>query len=129
MSDSVIERYAAAWLAGDLEGIIDAYADDVVAHYGGTSPFRGTHMGRDTFLGVLAETSARSARRLVSIDQVHDDGDTGALFVTEAMTIDGVEVEVQRALRYRVADGRIAECWLFDLDQHLADRAWEPPTS
>lgn len=121
---STITRYAQAWTAGDLATLLDCYDPEVVVHYGGTSPFRGTHRGRDAFVGVLAETAQRSRRELVRIDQVHDDGDQGALFVTERIELDGVTSEVQRALRYRVAHDRIVECWLFDADQHLVDRAW-----
>lgn len=124
----VIDRYAAAWRDGDLFTMIDLYADDVVVHYGGSSPFAGTHLGRDRLLEVLAETAVRSGRALVSVDQIDDHGTHGALFVTESMTVDGETVELQRALRYRIADGRIAECWLYDHDQHLVDRSWADPT-
>ncbi len=78
-----VERYVTAWQAGDLETLIDCYDPDIVAHYGGISRFAGTHVGRDTFLGVLAESSAIGERTLVSVDQWHDDGDTGAVFATE----------------------------------------------
>jgi uncharacterized protein len=125
----VITRYAAAWLAGDVVTLVGCYADHIVAHYGGQSPFAGTHVGRDRFVDVLLESSARSGRKLLSVDQIHDDGETGALFVTESLVVDwihdgGETVTVFRALRFRVADGKIAECWLFDHDQHLIDRAW-----
>lgn len=119
-----VERYVTAWQTGDLETLIDCYAPDIVAHYGGTSRFAGTHVGRNTFLGVLAESSAIGERTLVSVDQWHDDGDTGAVFATEQFTVDGERRAVQRALRYRISDGRFVECWLFDLDQGLVDRAW-----
>ena len=66
----------------------------------------------------------RSGRRLVSIDQVDDLGTHGAIFATESMTVGGETVQLARALRYRSADDRIVECWLYDHDQHLVDRAW-----
>ena len=37
--------YAEAWVNGDLATMIDLYASDVVVHYGGRSPFTGTHVG------------------------------------------------------------------------------------
>jgi uncharacterized protein len=122
----VVVRYAHAWEAGDIATLIGCYADDVVAHYGGSSPFAGTHCGKDRFLEVLITTAGLGNRRLVSVDQVHDDGETGAIFATETFDVDGVPVTVQRALRYLIRDGLIAECWLFDMDQHLVDRAWAP---
>jgi len=126
-SAGVVTAYARAWEAADHATLIGLYAEDVVVHYGGTSPFSGTHQGRDRFVDVLLQTAARGKRSLASIDQVHDDGDTGAIFVTERFEVDGEPVEVQRALRYRTAGGRITECWLYDQDQHLVDRAWSEP--
>jgi uncharacterized protein len=120
----VITRYAEAWQAADLTTMIDCYAPDVVVHYGGTSPYAGTHIGRDRLVEVLVETAVRSGRQLVSIDQIDDHDTHGALFVTETMLVDSSTVTLARALRYRCADDRLAECWLYDHDQHLVDRAW-----
>lgn len=52
---------------------------------------------------------------------------TGAVFATESFDLDGETVTVQLALRYRVVDDSIAECWRYDQDQHLVDRAWSAP--
>jgi uncharacterized protein len=119
-----ITRYANAWIAGDRLAVADIYDENIVVHYGGTSSFAGNHHGRNRFIEVLLETSGRAKRQLIAIDQIHDDGDTGALFVTESIELDGETIAVSRALRFRVANDRIVECWLFDHDQHLIDRAW-----
>jgi hypothetical protein len=67
--------------------MLDCYSDDIVVHYGGTSPFAGTHHGRDRLVQLLVETAQRSGRELVTIDQVDDDDSHGALFVTETIRI------------------------------------------
>jgi uncharacterized protein len=123
----VITRYAEAWRRGDLAEMIDCYGDDVTVHYGGSSDYAGTHRGRDRFVEVLVATAQRSGRRLVGIDQIDDHGTHGALFVTETMNSGTSTVTVERALRYRIVDDRISECWLYDHDQHLVDRAWSNP--
>ena len=43
------------------------------------------------------------------------------------MRIEGDVVSVARALRYRTLDDRISECWLYEHDQQLVDRAWSGP--
>ena len=120
----VITRYVEAWQAEDLGTVLDCYSPDIVAHYGGTSAYAGDHVGHARFVEVLAETAVRSGRRLVSVEQLHDAGDHGSVFVVEAVTVDGEEHEVHRALRFRVAGDHIAEVWLYDLDQHLVDASW-----
>lgn len=127
VASDVITRYAEAWQRGDIAAMLDSYTDDVVAHYGGTSDFVGTHRGRDRLVEVLLESAERSDRQLVSIDQVHDDGATGAIFATESFTIGDRAAVVQRALRYRTDGERITELWLYDQDQHLVDQAWSRP--
>jgi uncharacterized protein len=124
-----ITRYANAWLAGDLMAIVECYDENIVAHYGGTSAFAGDHQGRTRFIEVLLDTSSRARRTLISVDQIHDDGDSGALFVTESIDIEGTITQIKRGLRFRVANNRFVECWLFDQDQHLVDRAWAQPPS
>ena len=123
----VITRYADAWRRGDIDKMIDCYHTDVTVHYGGTSTYAGTHHGRDQLVQLLIETAQRSRRELVTIDQIDDHGTHAALFVTETMTIGTTAVSLERALRYRTTDDQISECWLYDHDQHLVDRAWSTP--
>jgi ketosteroid isomerase-like protein len=126
-NDGVVTRYAEAWANNDIEAVMAAYAPDFVAHYGGRSPFAGTHHGKDEFLRVLITTTARSRRQLDTIEAVFDDGDRGAIFVREGISVNGETHVVARALRYRVANGQLVECWLYDQDQHLVDAAWSQP--
>lgn len=120
----VLARYAAAWRAGDLDGVLACYAPDFTLHYGGASRFAGSHVGRDAALAVLAEVSTVAPRELRSIDEVLVGDEAGALVVTERLDRDGETAEVQRTLRYRVADGLLAECWLLESDQAAVDHFW-----
>ncbi len=120
----VITRYARAWKDGDVAEIIQCYDENIVAHYGGRSGFAGIHEGRNHFFSILLDTGSRCQRKLISIDQLHDDGETGAFFVTESLSLNGETITVQRALRFRTNGSTITECWLFDHQQHLVDEAW-----
>jgi ketosteroid isomerase-like protein len=120
----VLHSYVDAWLRGDHPAMFAMYADDIVVHYGGTSPYAGVHRGRDEFLQVLVESSIRSQRSLVTINAVFDAETEGAIFSTESLVVDGETRTVERALRFRLAHGQIQECWLFDHDQHVVDAAW-----
>jgi ketosteroid isomerase-like protein len=122
-TSEVLHRYAEAWKAGDLVRILDAYADDVVFHYFGTHAHAGRHVGKDAAVAAMAAVSSKATRTLLEIEDVLvGDGDRGAILATERLERDGDAVEVHRALHYRVAGGRIVECWLYDQDQQLIDR-------
>ena len=53
----VLRRYADSWLAGDIDALLAAYADDVVFHYFGSSDVASAHVGKQ------AAVDARSSRR------------------------------------------------------------------
>ena len=118
----VLRDYADAWLAADLERILGAYHQDVVLHYMGDSPLAGTHVGRDAAFAVLGQASFRSGRRLIGIEDVLAGTELGAILATEELG--DPPRRVRRVLVYKVRDGQLAECWLYDEDQRFVDALW-----
>lgn len=62
----------------------------------GESPLADTHRGRDAAFAVLAQAS----------------------------TLGDPPQRVRRVLLYRVQDGKLRECWLFDENQRFIDFMW-----
>ena len=122
--ESVLRRYAEAWVVGDLTAIIDAYHDDFVLHYFGDSPLAGSHVGKDSALAALAEATARTNRQLVEVVDVLAGTHLGALVVTERL---GPDREFRRILLYRTEDAKLRECWLYDENQPFIDHLWSTP--
>ncbi len=120
----VVERYAKAWLDEDLDGILGCYGDDFTLHYFGDNPHSGDHVGRDAAVATLLAVGAKAPRKLLSVDEVLAGPDAAVLVVTESLTVDGEAREIRRVLRFRIAGPALAECWLYDEDQALIDRAW-----
>ena len=118
----VLREYADAWLAADLERILGAYHEDVVLHYMGESPLAGTHTGKDAAFAALGQASQRSARRLVEIEDVLVGDALGAILAVEELG--DPPRRVRRVLLYRVQDGQLRECWLYDEDQRFVDALW-----
>ena len=118
----VLREYADAWLAADLERILGAYHEDVVLHYTGESPLAGTHTGRDAAFAALGQASQRSARRLIEIEDVLVGDALGAILAVEELG--DPPRRVRRVLLYRVLDGQLRECWLYDEDQRFVDALW-----
>lgn len=121
-TEAVLRGYAAAWLAGDLEQVLGYYHEDFELHYLGQSPLAGSHRGRDAALDALSQATLRSSRRLVEVEDVLVGDSRGALVAIEELG--EPPRQVRRILLYRVADGCLRECWLFDEDQRYVDQLW-----
>lgn len=121
-TESVLKSYADAWLAADLEKVLGSYHEDFVLHYMGESPLAGTHEGREAALQALGLASFRASRKLVAVEDVLAGDEFGAIVAIEE--IGEPPRQVRRVLLYRVLDGMLGECWLFDEDQRFIDRLW-----
>jgi len=117
-----VRRYAEAWQANDIDTVLALYDDDFTLHYFGDSPLAGDHAGKDAATRVLFEATRRSERQLERIEDVLG-GDTFAALVAREALGDPPRV-VRRVFLYRVRNGRLIECWLFDEDQRFVDRLW-----
>lgn len=115
-----LERYAAAWLKGDLPTLTALYGDDIVFHYLGDHGLSGRHEGKARATAALAEFTRRTGRRLRSVTDVLAGPNLGALVVRETMGPDAVEVT--RVLVYTVRDGQLRSCTIYDEDPGLVDR-------
>jgi ketosteroid isomerase-like protein len=116
-----VSRYANAWLAGDRPALAACYHDDFTLHYFGSNPLAGDHAGKAAALGILAEVTRRTNRRLLAIVDVMAGAERGALLVRERFERDGRIAEIERLLVYTVRDGLLSECWVYDQDQAQVD--------
>ncbi|MFM7252264.1 MAG: nuclear transport factor 2 family protein, partial [Ilumatobacteraceae bacterium] len=81
-----------------------------------------THAGRDAAFAALGQASLRTSRRLIAVEDVLVGESLGALIAVE--DLGDPPRRVRRVLLYRVQDGRLRECWLFDGDQRFVDELW-----
>ena len=120
---AAVQRYVDAWLAGDFQAMMATYADDFVVHWFGVSPMAKTYRGKAEAIPALMAFTQRTGRRLVRIVDVTAGPERAVVIVREAITVGGVEHEIERALVYRQQAGLLAECWVYDQDQRLIDAA------
>ncbi|MET3925878.1 nuclear transport factor 2 family protein [Devosia sp. 2618] len=123
---AIIGSYFDAVAKGDLETVGRLLADDLVWHQPGNGTLSGTHTGKQAVFALLGSFMERSAGTfridhvgtlmangdLVSAS-IHFAAESGAKF----MAMNGVDL-------LRVADGQIAEVWLFSEDQAAEDAFW-----
>ncbi|HKB38332.1 MAG TPA: nuclear transport factor 2 family protein [Gemmataceae bacterium] len=117
-----VERYVAAWRAGDRAALLDCYHEEFTLHYFGRNPLAGDHVGRTAALKALAEVSRRTNRRLLNIVDVMAGPHRAIVIAREAFQRDLLRAELDRVLVYTVTDGKLHHCWVYDGDQALVDR-------
>ncbi|HJS95203.1 MAG TPA: RNA 2',3'-cyclic phosphodiesterase [Solirubrobacteraceae bacterium] len=127
---SVVRRFHAAQAevyagSGSVAGVRELLAEDVVWHVPGASAIAGEHRGLEA---VLAYMDAR--RRIMDGTfrvVVHGAAVIAGRVVQLAGGVavrDGRSVEWETVGVFRVAGGRIAECWLVPFDQAAFDAIW-----
>lgn len=116
------EAYADAWRSGDLARTMALYPQDFTLHYGGANRLSGTHRGKPAALKALAAFGAATKRRLVEIVDVTTGAARAVIIARERFETPDGPIEMERVLVYRVEDGALHECWLYDSDQVLIDR-------
>lgn len=117
----VITRYCQAWQMGDMATLVGLYSDDVVLVWPGRHALAGEHCGKQAALDALIGFSVHTDRELATVHEVYGDNDHAVARVTERWIIDGAQIEVERLLRYRVVDGSITECVVYERDQYEVD--------
>ena len=126
---SVVRRFHAEqsrlYAGGDAAGVRELLSDDVVWHVPGHSAIAGEHRGADAVLEYFA-------RRRELTDATFRMSVHGASIIAGRVVQlaggtavrDGAEVSWETVGVFRVASGRIAECWLVPFDQDAFDRIW-----
>ena len=114
--------YAGRAPGDSLRGVL---ADDVVWHVPGKSPIAGEHRGIDAVLDYM-DTRRRMTDSTFRV-MVHGSAMIAGRVVQLAggrALREGTEVVWETVGVFRVAEGRIAECWLVPFDQAVFDEIW-----
>jgi 2'-5' RNA ligase len=126
---SVVRRFHASqargYAGGGFEGLVDLLSEDVVWHVPGVSAIAGEHRGVEAVLAYM------DARRRIMDDTFRVEVHGAALIAGRVVQLAGGHaVRDERPVSwetvgvFRVAGGRIAECWLVPFDQAAFDRIW-----
>ncbi|HEV3228183.1 MAG TPA: nuclear transport factor 2 family protein [Solirubrobacteraceae bacterium] len=99
--------------------------DDVAWHVPGRSPIAGDHRGREEVLRYFAARRelARGTFRIAVRDVLVGDERT-VVFADGRVECNGETLGWQTANVFRLADGKIAECWVLPYDLYAFDHIW-----
>jgi ketosteroid isomerase-like protein len=116
-------EYLAAAKRGDWDTAFAHFAEDIVVHIPGRSPFAGELRGRPAAVGyiqTIRDQYQDGAIELELIDLLASD-DRVALLVRERFHGHGPAIEIRRANVYRVQDDQVVEISIFEADQYTVD--------
>ena len=100
-------------------------AEDVAWHVPGRSAIAGEYRGRDEVLRHFAvrRELARSTFR-IAVGRVLADDEGAVIFAGGQVQRNGQVFSWQTAGVFRIAEGKIAECWVLPYDQYRFDEIW-----
>lgn len=105
-----------------LRGLL---ADDIAWHVPGRSAIAGHYHGHQEVIGYFAARRAHAKGTFrVQPRGILADEQRAVQFADGRMERDGHVLEWQTVGVFRIADGKIAECWLLPFDQYQFDELW-----
>jgi ketosteroid isomerase-like protein len=121
--DAQNEFYA----GGDQAASRALLTDDVTWHVPGRSAVAGEYRGREEVLRHFAARRelARATFRITVRDVIADD-ERAVIFAGATVQRGGRSHDWETVSVFRIADGRIAECWVLPHDQYRFDEIWSP---
>jgi len=126
----VVERFYAAqrrFYAGEDTGDIlrGLLSEDVAWHVPGRSPIAGHYHGHEEVLAYFVDRRARTAATFqIEPRGMLADAQRVVHFARGQAERRGRTWEWETVGVFRVADGKIVECWLLPFDQYAFDEIW-----
>ena len=123
---TVAQHYADAVAAKDFAIVAGMLADDIVWHQPGSHRLAGTHRGAvevNEMIGAqMAATNGTFELALTGAPMVN--GSMVAIPVHFSAKRDDAQMDMEGVDVLRIEDDRIAEVWLFSVDQDAEDAFW-----
>jgi ketosteroid isomerase-like protein len=117
-----VRRGYAAFNKGDVETLIDLFAEDIVWHFPGTSKLAGEHVGRDATLGVLGAYGAAMEGTLQAnlVDIMAGDNNVTG-WANDTGGAGGRKLDINSVVIFTLHDGKVTEARQFVDDQAALD--------
>ncbi|WP_188194179.1 nuclear transport factor 2 family protein [Nonomuraea sp. SYSU D8015] len=124
---AVARRYVDAVSAKDFAAVAGLFADDIVWHQPGNHRLSGTYRG-------VAKVNELLGAQMTATAGTFELALTGAPMINDTLVAipvhfsakrDGAEMSMDGVDVLRVEGDRIAEVWLFSVDQQAEDAFWD----
>ena len=118
------------YAGGDQEPVRAMLSEDVAWHVPGRSAIAGDYRGRDEVLRYfVARRELAHATFRILVRGVLADDERAVIFAGGQVQRDGETSTWETVGVFRIADEKIAECWVLPYDQYSFDEIWSPAVS
>src|SRR5438105_155716 len=108
-----------------METIRSLFAEDIVWHSPGRSPFAGTYRGVDEVLGQFARLMQETGGTFrLEIHDILADDDHAVVLVRARAERNGKSLDDTTVQVWHLKDGKATEQWLHPGDQYADDEFW-----
>jgi len=99
-----------AFNTGDVPGLIDLFAEDIVWHFPGKSKLAGEHVGRDAVLGALGAYGAATDGTLQAtpVDVMASDNNVTG-WANDTATAGGKTLDINSVVIFTMREGKVTE--------------------
>ena len=119
------ERQNRFYAGGDQEPVRAMLTEDVIWHVPGDSAIAGQHRGRSEVLAMFARRRELGhATFRIDVRGVLADDQRAVILAGGRVERGGQTAAWGTVGIFRIAAGRIAECWVIPHDQHAFDEIW-----
>jgi ketosteroid isomerase-like protein len=113
------------YVGGEQGPVRDLLCDDATWHVPGHSAIAGDYRGRDQVLRYFARRrDLAHATFRISVRGVLADDQRTVILAGGEVDLGGETLAWGTVGIFRIAEGRIAECWVIPYDQHAFDAIW-----
>jgi ketosteroid isomerase-like protein len=122
----VMKRYVEAIERKDWQAATAFWADEVLLHFPGRSPFSGDFVGKQTFLEHYGRLSTElgGTIELAEVHEVLLGAEHVVALVRERAVCGERTLEFERVNVYSFGGGKITEIWAYDYDPYALDEFW-----
>ena len=121
-----IKHYVEALERKDWEAATAFWADDVLLHFPGRSPFSGDFVGKEALLEHYGRLSTElgGTIELAEVHEVLFGAEHVVALVRERAVRGERTLEFERVNVYSLGGGKIVEIWAYDYDSYALDEFW-----
>ena len=127
-NETLVREFFELFSRRDVSSAARMFSDDVILHVPGRNPFSGTVHGREAWLRSLLTYVEAERAGITLAFEVHDvvgnDEHAVALLSVRAERR-GKRIDWQRAAIYHIANAKIREVWIHDVDLYAIDEFFQ----